>query len=556
MNTYQTKNRKKGFITVLAAAAAVALVCGGHAGATTTVNTIWIGPSGNSSQGGSWDTSANWQSSFSANSTNYTGHWIPGTNGTGSYDSSITPSGPSGGYSDSGYIMGEAGNSTGITVTMTGNYSADASYLNGLRLNSGFHYSTAPDPNSPVTLNIGPGANLPTGLSMGGDSIYGATVNVQGGTVTGGFDVGAGISAGSYGQSTSTLNVSSGSINMPSSQWGFSVGNGGSNGVLNVSGTGQVNVGYPGSIVLGASAPVTTAHQGTLIGSGTLNQTGGTINVNRGIFVGYDTVGTYNLSAGTATVGGIEVASYGQGTFSLSGTGVLNTTGGLSIAGLGEQGINAGASGNPTGLAVITGGTLNAVSLSSGNSVGSGTAELQVVGSAASLNFQAGAGSSAMRTFGNSLLDFQIGSSGVSTIVADGGGSTSTQNDTRDVVALSGTLELDLLNGFTPAKGAIYTLISTNVVTGTGAAYMGIVTTNTLLTNYNNQGNVQNTGLSLASADAADWQLLVNTLGSGLSETTVLQAQYIGPVPEPATLGLMAMGSLGILLLGRKRKPA
>ncbi len=555
MKSFSKINRKNVFLTTLATAAAVAAVgLTTNAGAATSVNTYWIGPSGDSSQGGSWDSAANWVSKFSANSTNYTGHWIPGTNGTGNYDSSITPSGPSGGYSDSGYIMGLAGNSTGYTVTMSGNYQADAAYLNGLNVNAGFHYSTAPNPNSPVILDIQAGAYLPTTLAIGGSGSYGATVNVAGTVNAGSLRVGAAVGAsGTYSQTTSTLNIESGGyVTVPGNQWGFSVGADGANGVLNIQSGGKITVGYPGSIVLGANAPVVSSH-GTFTGYGTMNQTGGTTSVNRSILVGYDTNGTFNMSGGTDTIGGLEVASYGQGTFNLSG-GVVTSQGAVIIAGLGEQGINAGASGSPTGLITITGGTLAGSNLSSGNSSGSGTAELQIVGTGGTLNFAAGAGASGMQTFANSTLDFQIGSGGVSTITADGGGSTSTQNDTRDVVALSGTLELDLLGGFTPVTGQVYTLITTNVVTATNAAYMGIVTTNTLLNNYSNNGNYQNTGLSLAAMDNGLWSfnVVVNAAGTA----TELQATYIGQptIPEPATLGLMAVAGAGLLLIGRRKR--
>jgi hypothetical protein len=133
MNAFSKINRKNSFITALAAAAAVAAL--GLAGtpqakATSLDENYWIGPSGNGNQGGDWGTATNWQVFFQnvngTNNNNWVGHWVPGSNGTGSYDSTIVRAtgnttggaGPAanGGYQDDEYI------NNGSTLSTTARY--------------------------------------------------------------------------------------------------------------------------------------------------------------------------------------------------------------------------------------------------------------------------------------------------------------------------------------------------------------------------------------------------------------------------------------------------
>ena len=546
MSTCQTKNRKNGFITALAAAAALTTL--GLAGAPNAManlaENMWSAASGGAMVGGTWGTAANW----SANR-------VPGSNGGYTDYTMIDNTNPAG------------SNTNGFTVTVSSNYSSYGPNIGTVSLNAPYGYNVQGSDSSPVAMDVTAGGYLATGggVGVGGAGSYGATLNVDaGGTVKAaqvfignGF---AGSQAPSVFNITGTVYLTTGGNNT-----GLGVGN---------QDNGTVNLSEAGLIAPSANTPLefglgTIGGTGPLAGTGgegTMNQSGGTVTMNGDLDVGMNSVGVYNFQNGAINGGGnVRVGDGAQGTFTMTGGNLTTGANNQTQLFIGTNGTNAtnGLFSISGGTVATTGGLVGPPMLQVGSGNGLGSGELRVTGSGSSITLLAGTAQPTMVTYSNSTLDFQIGSTGVSTIYANDSesgytnGTLNTATDNRDAAGLSGILQIDLLNGFTPVDGTIYTLISSNVVLDpTTAGYSGIVDTAGTQINYYGF-TYTDTGLSLASADAGLWELLPVTVNSA-GTATLLQVEYIGQtsIPEPATLGFMAMGGLGILLLGRKRKPA
>lgn len=191
-------------------------------------------------------------------------------------------------------------------------------------------------------MNVSGGSLTNTGRFYFGENGNGTVVQ-SGGTISSASEVWIGQGAtgvGSYSISGGTMSVGG---------W-FAIGREGGQGTLNISGSGTVvkNGGDP--TLLGSDAAA---------GSGTLNQTGGTLIVNGGevrvgTFAG--ATGSWIMSAGTATLAAtVKVGDTGAGTLNLSG-GSIVANGGVRV---GETGSGAGTLG-------LNGGTLTTNKISGG----------------------------------------------------------------------------------------------------------------------------------------------------------------------------------------------
>ena len=141
-------------------------------------------------------------------------------------------------------------------------------------------------------------------------------------------------------------------------------------GVMNISGTAVLNASGGDGFVLAQNAGST----------GTVNQTGGTVNRTNGWFsIGGSGKGTYNISAGSLSVTGeFNVADGGasRGTLNVSGTGLVTSTGTVFV------GKNTGT----IGLVNVSGGTLNSNVFSvGGNAANTGSGFVTVNGASAQL---------------------------------------------------------------------------------------------------------------------------------------------------------------------------
>ena len=255
----------------------------------------------------------------------------------------------------------------------------------------------------------------------------------------------------------------------------FNVGDTGSTtvaatGILNIQDTALVTIGTNGGLYVGSAFTATGD-----LGIGTVNQTGGTFTDNdtaNGTFViggrNFNTgTGTYNLSAGTATLKGLGyVGGAGTGTLNISGTGVFDAQAGLRLAN------NSNGQTGSAGTVNLDSGTLTATSVSAG----AGTSTFNFNGGtlkadAASTTFMTGLTTANVRN-GGAIIDtgvnnITIGQALVhSTIGGDNatdGGLTKTGN---------GTLTLSGANTYTGVTTvSIGTLVAVNATAlGTAAA--------------------------------------------------------------------------------------
>lgn len=281
-------------------------------------------------------------------------------------------------------------------------------------------------------LIIGGGIGCGVNCTLGGNGTY----NFTGGSLSttnefiGAFSAGTGV----FNQQVGTMNVINGSLFI-----GFSTG---STGTYNLTGGTLTSTSVDGSNVEIVGQ----------FGTGTFNQYGGTNTiVNSGLRIGRNagSSGTYNLYAGTLSVGGnMRVGSSGSGVFNQSGgtaniantvfvadqtgaTGIINLTGGTLTSGGGVIGNAIGS----TGAVTVTGPgswTITTDTFEIGE-LGQGTLTITNAGKVAWSNItngvvlgdQTGSTGTTTVTGTGSLLNFialEVGASGLGTLTVQNGG--------------------------------------------------------------------------------------------------------------------------------------
>lgn len=426
-----------------------------------------------------WNVAANWTDTYDNGTTNVP--YVPGSISAKYNDARIsgsrivTVSDDLTGYSSQlrNVIVGNGSNGT-LNITATGYLGAYSSVSAGAGAGEGYidvagTIATGSASVFAGWINVKPGAAV-TLSSQYQVNVNGGTLNFTGGTIT---DV-SGNSSGGWRVSGGTVNHSAGTSTMSRE---LEIGMGGASGAYHLSGTGTINT---RSVVLG--------YGNNTNGNGTLTISGGTLNAG----------------------GGLSILSYNSDSTS---AGLLEVSGGSVTVS------NDTRVGNPNNTGT---GTLRVVghqgTLTLGNIVNSGSGNN---GRVESNN------NAPLIVWDNGTLNFVIGADGVSTLDL----TSSAPSDSRSVSYLGGTLDMDLMSGFTPTLNQTFDLVTTNV-TGSygGATGMDI------------------TGLTLAAADTANWTFgLISHDG-----LTTLQATYIGVVPEPASVSLLALGAL--TLTGRRRR--
>ncbi len=209
-----------------------------------------------------------------------------------------------------------------------------------------------------IAENSGTGAGTST-LSVGGTGTFNNTVGGASAIAVGGQDNGGGVGkgilnlsgggtinnngelwVGENAGSVGTMNMSGGTLNQ--ANW-LAIGRASATGTVNLSG-GTINKTGGGNITLAGIGNTQTA---------TINQTGGALNnTSSGTWIGENGIGIWNMSAGTANLGGTGYLDIdrngGTGTVNLSGTGLITVS----------QIQKSGTTG--TGTLNLNGGTLQA----------------------------------------------------------------------------------------------------------------------------------------------------------------------------------------------------
>ena len=437
------------------------------------------------------------------------------------------------------------------TVTLSG--FATNTFTGGLSTGPALHGILNINANVVANGNNGVGfLNLQSGTFTQGNN---ATVNV--GTVGSltSYAYNADIGQGKAGnQGTYTLNSGTLNINVSHAGLGLLVGStAGDSGILNVNG-GTLN-NYAENSASPTTDALTTLYV-AMAGTGTVNQTGGTVNTSTVELGGNgSTASTYNLSGGTLATSMIDTA--GSNSTSPS---VFNFNGGT---------LQANGPAPATLYGRFTTG-LTAANVQSGGAIIDSNG--QTVWFAQSLVHDSSLGST---------LDGGLTKKGAGTLEL-----TDTNTYTGATTVAGGTLAVGVL--VQPASG-IGSLANSNITIDSGATLSGMTPNSSTVgvLNFNISGNTSNLITDNGTFDITDLALVFNLsgkqtmsqyllanytngslVGTKFYSTTLANGWSIdygtlhpgeivlvnaNPVPEPASLGLLAVGGLGLLLLGKRR---
>ncbi len=558
----------------LAARATVAVAALAAAG-TAMANTYTYTPVSNTAPGDNWSAGTDWSATpVSAATTTLT---FVGNNST------VLASGLTNYNTDdfSGafnaqllYLQGTGPTSGAATINIA---AASGSYLN---LESNGAGGSGGVGSIYLNANAGAGGgltyNVSAPITLVGDSSYGNEVRIYGsGTAT--FNFTGGITTNATTnvdmQNAATINLSGGTSDIN----GLSAG---SHGTVNINNGANLNVnglnnGYGGSFILsggtiteGTSAAPTGTDGTTIDGNYTINS--GTVDVyvvtNNAFSLGYrgSTMATLDINGGTFTVE--------------SGTGLTS-----------ELAVSTNFNGTSNATVTQNGGTVTAASVFINNNSsstltdqGNGVYELNGGTLVTGLIY----GQSGSGLYGSSTLDFNGGTlqasatntgfiQGLTTVNVQGGGAVINTNGFNDTI--TSNLLSDPAGGHTVDGGLIKQGLGTLILSGTANTYNGNTTVSGGTLQINTGFLAVTSTVSIASGalmnlDYTGTDTITALYLNGISQAAGVYSyandptyfgNFVGTltvtgssIPEPATLGLMALGGLGILFLGKRRRRA
>jgi hypothetical protein len=366
---------------------------------------------------------------------------------------------------------------------------------------------------------------------------------------------------------TGALNLSAGSQTFTSSSFGNGLYlgfNSGASGTVTLSGTAVLNlsnslleeyIGYSGNgAFLQSGGSNTTFYltmgynaSGTNVGSGVYTQTGGTLNVTSGEYVGYSGNGVVNQSGGFNTAASLFIGSNANGTnaaasgvysmsngaslsvtnsflVGLSGSGTFNQTGGNATA---SSGITLASSPGGTGVVNLSGGTFTSPTLTINNASAfhqtGGTVNLSSINNAllignatATATYTLDGANSTLSVTGSEL----VGNGGNGTLVQTAGVNTANtllvgQGGTGfyNLFQGSATFNAAYIGGSTSGAGGAGSLLVTAGGTFTVAQTLKIWNSGTSVVNLN--GGVITVGLIDTSGAPARFNWTAGTLNYG-----------------------------------------
>ena len=390
-----------------------------------------------------------------------------------------------------------------------------------------------------ATLTVPGGSGFGFGLQSGGTVNFNTNVNAAGNTSSTGyvwfgttlnvnkaiFDAPYNLVIGINGQS-GTVNVNSGGV--MTSVGEYIINNDGEAGVLNIATGGTVN-----------SYLVNDGNGST--GSGTVNLDGGTLNAD-GISSGGGS-GTLNLNGGTLAATGPGAV---QTPWIASNIAINVQNGGVTVDvptaanAIVDSPFLQGPNGSTGGVTVTGGGTLTmtgantytgATVVQSGTlALGGGSSPATIADSMLTINSGAAFDISAITASATTLKGMTI-SGGTINVAMDAGGNVSNiVLNSAATVSGGNTINFAAASGVTALTPGTYNLLA------------------------DAGGGLTGTFLFGNGANTETYTLGSNSYMLSLANSNTAETLDVAAVPEPATLGLFAIGGMALVLIGRKRK--
>ena len=553
---FSSTSKSRRSITILSASAAALLITGLGVSNASATNLTWdpSGSSAGASNGsGTWNSSGTyWYNGTGAQAwaSGDGAYFGSGTGGSGTYTVTLGSSGtystPDMGINNSGnaYVLdGSNGTVSGTgQVVVNGNLTLENIKLSGygtIAVNTGGVIGSVLNINTGSTLTMASASNLYlSDVPNNGATGTTGTVNVNGGSIT----VQAVTVDASNTKQTGILNINSGTVTTTA----------GAAGVTSKSGT---NIGSPTIVNLNGGTLNTNWITATNNGNMEVNFNGGTLQSHAGGGIGeassaYTLPTNLNVQAGGAVIDTnahtywIQSPLLHDATLGSTPDGGLTVLDSKSTASQTTSTVTLQGANTYTGATTVQGGGNLILAGATTDASGAALAAATIADSSA-VNIN----SNGVLTLANDVTSANTAPTAATQVQAlnmTGGGSISfllnaTQSPTLSISSKASVSGINNINVFAVSGTTSFTMGTYTLITDSLGGLSG--------------GTFQFTGGGqtaiagpLGGAGGPSYLLTLGTI-SDTAETLT-----IGAVPEPATLGLLAMGGMALVLLGRKRK--